>query len=361
MVDLLCPKPSSPPLARLDARSDAPKFSPKFSIVLPTRNRPASLRVALEAIKRQTYDSFEVLVVDDGSNAECRAEYDSLEKALDERFRLVRLSPDGSPGRGPAAVRNHAISLSRGEFIAFCDDDDCWCADDHLEVAAEALMEAADADIYYANQIAYRCGTLIDNNRWPQLAEVIRKAPTLGSADVCRLPRAAFLRPGGVAHLNISIVRRSLIEEIGGFWNQLRFDEDFDFYLRSIDQARAILYRPTVVARHLAPDLRRQDNASTMLDVTERWLAQCMACEHVRIKARTCEVQALARVTQGYALRHLTMALYKNKQYSAALTTAAQALAVLPGLRWSLFMVYLSLRRLIAALTPARPHSSCRL
>ena len=340
--DLLDLKPFSPPRSALEPGLD----EPIFSIIVPTRNRPVSLRTALEAIKQQTFSGFEVIVIDDGSRTECRTEYAVLQKTLDSRFRLISVSPDGSPGSGPAAARNFGISLARGEYVGFCDDDDYWCADDHLAVAAEALAAVPEADIYYANQTATRRGALISADRWPQLDKSSKRAAKIGSADVCQLPRDVFLRPGGVAHLNISIVRRSLIQAIGGFWQQLRYDEDFDFYLRSIDQARSILYRPTIVAHHLAPDQLGQDNASTQFDRAEKLLAQCMACEHARVTSRTREVLALSRFTQGYALRHLTMALYKDGRYSAAATAAAQALAILPGVRWSVFVAYLNLRRL---------------
>jgi glycosyltransferase involved in cell wall biosynthesis len=304
----------------------------------------------LESLKRQTYGDFEVIVVDDGSRACCRARYPDLWQGLDERFRLVCVSPDDAPGIGPAAARNLAIAEASGEFLAFCDDDDYWCAEDHLAVAAEALTEIPDADLYYSNQAAFRDGVQFNTERWPQLRDWMRKAPAVGGHDVRRLPHEAFLRPGGIAHLDITIVRRSLAVEIGGFWVQLRFEEDFDFYLRSIDRARTILYRPSIVAHHRAPDPHSPHNASTVLNQTERWLALCLACEHIRVTARTRRVIKLACKTQGYTLRHFTMALCENDQYEAAVTTGAQALAILPGLRWSLFMVYLRMRAAIGFL-----------
>lgn len=347
MADHCYPMPSSPRQAE----------APTFSIVVPTRNRGNYLSTALQSIKRQTHPGFEVIVVDDGSTASCRTLYADIWRTLDERFRLICVSPDDAPGIGPAAARNLAIAQASGEFLAFCDDDDYWCAEDHLAVAAEAFAKVPDADIYYANQAAFRDGMQFNTDRWPQLRDWLRKAPTVSGLDVRRLPHKAFLQPGGIAHLNITIVRRGVAKEIGGFWKQLRFEEDFDFYLRSIDRARSVLYRPNIVAHHRAPDPHSSTNASTALNQTERWLALCMACEHIRVTARTPQVISLASKTQGYTLRHLTMALYRNCQYQAAVTTGAQALSILPGLRWGLFMVLLRARAAIG-LQPDRPWDS---
>lgn len=330
----------------------APTVEPKFSVIVPTRNRPDSLSTALHAIKRQRYANFEVIVVDDGSSSSCRARYQEMWRLLDYRFRLLRVSPTDSPGIGPSAARNRGVSAASGEFLAFCDDDDYWSADDHLATAAEAFSAIPEADIYYANQATFRDGEFFDTERWPQLRGWLPKAPKVGNLDVFQLPHEAFLQPGGTAHLDITIVRRRLAEQIGGFWVHLRYDEDLDFYLRSIDQARVILYRPSIVAHHHAPNAHSKDNASTALNQAERWLAQCMACEHVRITARTRPVIKLACTVQGYTLRHLTMALYNNNQYKAAIFTGAQALAILPGVRWLLFMIYLRMRVALGRLSP---------
>jgi glycosyltransferase involved in cell wall biosynthesis len=321
---------------------------PLFSVVVPTRNRADTLRRTLAGIALQTFDDFEVIVIDDGSSATTRTQYPELLAAFDRRFRIVCRSPDDAPGRGPAAARNDALTLARGEFVAFCDDDDFWCQADHLEVAARALATVPDADIYYANQAAYRGAALLDADRWPQLRAVLPRAPRVGAAEVYRLSRGDLLRQGGTAHLNISIVRRRLIEDIGGFWDHLRYEEDLDFYLRTMDRARAILYRPVIAARHFAPDQQLKENASTQFEATEKWLARCLVCEHVRVNVRSAQALALARSIQGYALRHLTAELSRKRQYPAALTAGAQAFAVMPGCRWLGFLAYLWVRGALA-------------
>jgi glycosyltransferase involved in cell wall biosynthesis len=86
-----------------------------FSVVLPTYNRLSSLRQALESVLRQDFSDFEVIVVDDGSTDGTGAYLTSL---ADPRLRTC-----GQTNAGPAAARNHGVSMARGEFLAFTDDD----------------------------------------------------------------------------------------------------------------------------------------------------------------------------------------------------------------------------------------------
>src|SRR4051812_34595049 len=90
---------------------------PVVSVIVPTRNRPGFLAEALSAIATQTLAEFEVLVVDDGSDAETVAEYDQIWSRLDERFVLLRPPVPGGGGTGPAAARNRGLRRAQGEFV----------------------------------------------------------------------------------------------------------------------------------------------------------------------------------------------------------------------------------------------------
>lgn len=89
--------------------------SPRVTVVVPTRDRPASLRRCLAALARQEPVPLEVIVADDGSRdaAAVRALVDSTPGA-----RLIRLE-----GRGPAHARNAGADAAAGEVVCFTDDD----------------------------------------------------------------------------------------------------------------------------------------------------------------------------------------------------------------------------------------------
>ena len=88
---------------------------PLFSVIVPTYQRPPFLLEALDSVRRQTIESFECIVVDDGSPEPVRL-------ANDDRVRLVRRPING----GVAAARNTGIDHARGRYITFLDDDDVY-------------------------------------------------------------------------------------------------------------------------------------------------------------------------------------------------------------------------------------------
>lgn len=111
-------------------RPDGPPLPPIFSVVVPTRDRPALLADAVGAALAQRTTGIEVVVVDDGS-AEPVPPFD------DPRVRVVRLDEPC----GPSGARNAGIDAAAGRYLAFLDDDDLWTAD-RLDLALAGLRRA---------------------------------------------------------------------------------------------------------------------------------------------------------------------------------------------------------------------------
>ena len=115
---------------------------PLVSIVLPTQNRPDTLREALQSIVAQTYREIETIVVNDGGldvsyvlsdfNSKCNIRYLS---------HAVR--------KGPAAARNTALKVARGQYIAYLDDDDLYYPY-HVETLVECL-ESSGCQVAYTD------------------------------------------------------------------------------------------------------------------------------------------------------------------------------------------------------------------
>jgi len=103
---------------------------PAVSIILPTYNRRETIRRSLESIRAQTFEDWELIVVDDGSE-------DGTADAIagfDPRMRVVR-----QPNRGITGARNTGLRESKGDWIAFLDSDDEWLPH-HLELLVGYLQ-----------------------------------------------------------------------------------------------------------------------------------------------------------------------------------------------------------------------------
>ena len=116
------------------------RSSPLISVVLATRDRAAHLRRAIDSVLAQTYDRFELLVVDDASEDETAA---VIAAVRDDRVRGLR-----GAGRGAHAARNAGVDTARGELIAYLDDDNTmhpgW-----LKSVAWAFEQRPEAEVVY--------------------------------------------------------------------------------------------------------------------------------------------------------------------------------------------------------------------
>jgi glycosyltransferase involved in cell wall biosynthesis len=91
---------------------------PKVSVVIPAYNAMAFLPETLKSVFRQTYQDFEVILVDDGSIDQINP---WIQTITDSRVKYIT-----QPNQGPAVARNNGIANARGMYIAFLDADDLW-------------------------------------------------------------------------------------------------------------------------------------------------------------------------------------------------------------------------------------------
>jgi glycosyltransferase involved in cell wall biosynthesis len=122
--------------------------APELSVGIPTFDHPAFLAELVGALERQTLapERFEVIVVDDASPPATWQTLEGILKATPLRLRALRLPANS----GPAAARNAAASLARGEALVFIDDD---CIPTPEWLAAYAAAFAGDADLVQGKTI----------------------------------------------------------------------------------------------------------------------------------------------------------------------------------------------------------------
>lgn len=95
-----------------------------ISVVIPLYNKEKQIAKTLQTVLNQTYQNFEIVIVNDGSTD---GSVDEVKKFLNPRIRLIN-----QKNGGVSAARNRGIEEAKGEYIAFLDADDIW-AKDHLE------------------------------------------------------------------------------------------------------------------------------------------------------------------------------------------------------------------------------------
>lgn len=103
---------------------------PFFSIIIPTYNRAKTIHLPIESILNQTFEDWELIIVDDGSTDPTQ---NIVEAYHDTRIRYV-----WQENRKESAARNHGISLAQGEWLCFLDSDDVYLLN-HLEVLYDGI------------------------------------------------------------------------------------------------------------------------------------------------------------------------------------------------------------------------------
>jgi len=225
-------------------------MQPGVSIILPTFGRLEYLRPAVASVYRQTLRNWELIVADDGSDAETRAYLRTLE--ADSRVRLLWLTHTGIP----AIVRNAALREARGEYVAFLDSDDLW--------APEKLSR--QVAILCSRPLCGWCYTAIshiDCSGQP-LTE-----PVFGPWLPCDGAVFERLVTGPVVIRTPSVLAaRELVARAGGFDETIRSGEDYDLWLRlALVSDVALLDEPLVqVRRHDANYSRNWEIAFTGRD-----------------------------------------------------------------------------------------------
>jgi GT2 family glycosyltransferase len=225
----------------------------KFTVLVPLyRTQPDHFDAMVRSVLAQTEPSLELVVVDDGSEDDQLTALLARVSAADPRVRVVVLDHN----QGISVASAAGLAAARGDYIALLDHDDLLDPR-ALEVVREALERFPDADILYTDE--------------DQLHED-------GSFQ------AAFHKPaysperlrGQNYFGHLSVFRRGLLNDIGGFRPGFDGSQDYDLVLRATERARQIVHIPEVVYHwriHDASVSHRSENAP-VFDAAHRALAE---------------------------------------------------------------------------------------
>lgn len=318
-----------------------------FSIVIPSRNRPALLKQAIDSVLKQTHSSYEVIVVNDGSDGAHEQAYLELAANSGAKVRFIHLQHSRN-GHGPSGATNRGADLAQGDYVCFLDDDDYWTDADHLQRAYQCLQLHADADVYFANQQAFLNDVPVPGPIW--LAPLEQNVQAQGRTDsIGSYPTTLdqLMACQGFCHLNTTIVSRDLYLRIGGMDENIRYENDLDFYLRAIDSAHGIRFYPGIVSRHNVPDTSKTLNASTALSQYRKMLFRAYVWDKALLFSQSPRIKHTAARNKGYALKTIATLLAHEKRFADSFFYARQAAAYGLNIKWLGYCCYLGLRAAI--------------
>jgi len=193
------------------------RSAPDVSVIVPFLNAGPFLADAVDSVREQTMQDWELILVDDGSNDTSTA-IAAATAAEDQRIRLLGPSQDGR--HGAAAARNRGFEAARGKFIAFLDSDD-RLEPIMLERTIGSARSHSDAAAVFGRTHWWHPGA--EASDWIEFP--------FGRTDRMHTPpqllvRVLLLQGGHVPCVGAFLIRREALELTGGFEERLALYED---------------------------------------------------------------------------------------------------------------------------------------
>lgn len=208
--------------------------TPAVSIILPTFDRLQFLPSTVESVFAQTWTDWELIIADDGSEADTRAFLRGLEQL--PRVKVLYLSHTGRP----AAVRNAALRVARGQYVAFLDSDDVW-------LPTKLATQLASLRDKPARRWSYTRFELVDAAGRAAAAQRLSGSRIAGGWILEKI-----LTGETIILLSSLVVARALLEECGAFDERLLMceDDELSFRLAVKSEIDAIDAALTLKRRH---------------------------------------------------------------------------------------------------------------
>ena len=188
----------------------------KYSIIVPVYNRPDEVDELLRSLTGQTMKDFEVLIVEDGSQRDCREVVEKYKPQLNLKY-------FAKPNSGPGQSRNYGAQRAQGDMLIVLDSD---------VVLPQGYMEAVDDEMRRQPAVAFG-GPDASHPSFTNVQKAISYSMT------------SFFTTGGIRggkkkldkfyprSFNMGI-RRDVYQQLGGF-SKMRFGEDIDFSYRIVE------------------------------------------------------------------------------------------------------------------------------
>jgi len=228
-------------------------YQPLVTAIIPTFNRASIVGRAIRSVLGQTFQGWELLVVDDAST-------DDTERVVrsfpDRRIRYIRHEQN----RRVSAARNTGIRSAQGEYVSFLDDDDEWLPE-KLAMEVEVFRNS-DPEV----GLVYTGKTVFDEHG--QVLQ-LRMPTESGWVYDAMLDRHFIGSPSRVT------VRKQVLDRVAGFDDTFTDCQDYDLWLRVAKISKIATVPQCLVKRYLLSD----QMSGSLRNICEGW-------EHILVKFR---------------------------------------------------------------------------
>lgn len=228
---------------------------PLISVIIPYYNASDTIEKCLTSVANQTYDNFEVIIVDDGSNF---TEQQNLSHILSKMKipTITRLILDGNYGQ--AYARNEGFISSNGDFIAFIDADDEWSSD-HLLLSLKVLIENAAGMIFSSFYYKYY------NGRNTFYLNEYTYQENVNENNICNI-----LKSSNPISLNTVLIRRKVFIIAGGFEEGVVCGEDGVLWRRVCESGYKIAKKDIPTSFYCRYENDKSKHQSIKLNMPEK-------------------------------------------------------------------------------------------
>lgn len=224
------------------------------SVIIPAYNAVPYIKDTLDSVFAQTYRSFQVIVINDGS-----PDTEALEDLLlPYRDRIVYIKQEN---RGLSGARNTGLRAATGDLVALLDADDIWTPD-YLEEQTKFLREHPEYDLVYCNARFFG-ESIYDGKKYMDVC--LSDGEATSAAIISRR-----------CHVFVSVTARTEALKRFGFDESLRSCEDFDCWLRFTAAGHKIGYHRKVLVHYRKHGASLSANPTRMADYNIRVLTNAM-------------------------------------------------------------------------------------
>ena len=199
---------------------------PLVSVIMPVYNRIGIVKHAIDSVLKQSYKNFELIIIDDGSTDGTVELIESMINK-DDRIKFMKHKEN----KGVCKSRNDGLELAEGEYIFYLDSDNTW-KKEYLKTMVGAYLELPDAKALYSGQF-------IADNYFSPIKRV-----RYGCFNKSLLYNRNYI------DLNCFTHKKEIYKKIGGFREELKRLNDYDYILKIVDNNFKIYSIPVILSNY---------------------------------------------------------------------------------------------------------------